>query len=283
MSEMKWAIITGADGGMGTEITRAVAKAGYRIIMACYHPKKAEVVRERLSKETGNPDLEVMAIDLSSMQSVVAFASQILERNLPISLLMNNAGMMETGFHTTSEGFERTVSVNYMGPYLLTRKLIPLMVRGARIVNMVSCTYAIGKLDFPDFFHRGKTGTFWRIPVYSNTKLALLLFTFELSEQLREKGISVNAADPGIVSTDIITMHKWFDPLTDIFFRPFIRKPKKGASTAIGLLLDEKEAGATGQLYVNNHRKNLSDKYTNHVQKEQLWEITERALASWLK
>ena len=158
MSEMKWAIITGADGGMGTEITRAVAKAGYRIIMACYHPQKAEVVRERLSKETGNPDLEVIAIDLSSMQSVVAFASQILERNLPISLLMNNAGTMETGFHTTSEGFERTVSVNYMGPYLLTRKLIPLMVRGARIVNMVSCTYAIGKLDFPDFFHRGKTG-----------------------------------------------------------------------------------------------------------------------------
>ena len=109
MSEMKWAIITGADGGMGTEITRAVAKAGYRIIMACYHPKKAEVVRERLSKETGNPDLEVIAIDLSSMQSVVAFASQILERNLPISLLMNNAGTMETGFHTTFEGFERTV------------------------------------------------------------------------------------------------------------------------------------------------------------------------------
>lgn len=160
MSEMKWAIITGADGGMGTEITRAVAKAGYRIIMACYHPKKAEVVRERLSKETGNPDLEVMAIDLSSMQSVVAFASQILERNLPIALLMNNAGTMETGFHTTFEGFERTVSVNYMGPYLLTRKLIPLMVRGARIVNMVSCTYAIGKLDFPDFFHRGKRERF---------------------------------------------------------------------------------------------------------------------------
>lgn len=211
MSEMKWAIITGADGGMGTEITRAVAKAGYRIIMACYHPKKTEVVRERLSKETGNPDLEVMALDLSSMQSVISFVSRISERNLPIALLMNNAGTMETGFHTTSEGFERTVSVNYIGPYLLTRKLIPLMVRGARIVNMVSCTYAIGKLDFPDFFHRGKTGTFWRISVYSNTKLALLLFTFELSEQLREKGITVNAADPGIVSTDIITMHKWFD------------------------------------------------------------------------
>ena len=282
MSEMKWAIITGADGGMGTEITRAVAKAGYRIIMACYHPKKAEVVRGCLSKETGNPDLEVMAIDLSSMQSVVAFASQILERNLPISLLMNNAGTMETGFHTTSEGFERTVSVNYMGPYLLTRKLIPLMVRGARIVNMVSCTYAIGKLDFPDFFHRGKTGTFWRIPVYSNTKLALLLFTFELSEQLREKGITVNAADPGIVSTDIITMHQWFDPLTDIFFRPFIRTPMQGASTAVGLLLDKRLAGKTGTFNLNNHSKPLSDKYINHVQKRLLWDETEKQVKKWL-
>ena len=279
----KLAVITGADGGMGKEITRAVAEAGYHVIMLCYTLFKGEERKNQMILETGNKEIEVRQVDLSSMASVINVADGLLGRGKHIDLLMNNAGTMETGFHTTFEGFERTVSVNYMGPYLLTRKLIPLMVRGARIVNMVSCTYAIGKLDFPDFFHRGKTGTFWRIPVYSNTKLALLLFTFELSEQLREKGISVNAADPGIVSTDIITMHKWFDPLTDIFFRPFIRKPKKGASTAISLLLDEKEAGVTGQLYVNNHQKNLSDKYTNHVQKEQLWEVTERALASWLK
>ena len=86
MNEVKWAIITGADGGMGTEITRAVAKAGYRIIMACYNPRKAETVRQRLIKETGNPHLEVMAVDLSSMKSVVSFAGQILERNLLVSL-----------------------------------------------------------------------------------------------------------------------------------------------------------------------------------------------------
>ena len=93
---------------------------------------------------------------------------------------------METGLHITVDGFERTVSVNYVGPYLLTRKLIPAMVRGARIVNMVSCTYAIGRIELPDFFHRGKVGEFWRIPVYSNTKLALLLFTIELSKLLRD-------------------------------------------------------------------------------------------------
>ena len=212
MNEVKWAIITGADGGMGTEITRAVATAGYHVIMACYNPQKAENVCQRLMKETGNPNLEVLAIDLSSMHSVASFTDRILERKLSISLLMNNAGTMETGFSITNDGFERTVSVNYVGPYLLTRKLVPTMASGARIVNMVSCTYAIGRLDFPDFFHRGKTGNFWRIPVYSNTKLALLLFTFELSEQLREKGITVNAADPGIVSTDIITCLLYTSP-----------------------------------------------------------------------
>jgi len=247
MSEEKWAIITGADGGMGTEITRAVAEAGYHIIMACYRPSKAEPIR------------------------------------LPVSLLMNNAGTMETGLHITDDGFERTVSVNYLGPYLLTRKLLPALTCGARIVNMVSCTYAIGHLDFPDFFRQGRKGSFWRIPVYSNTKLALMLFTIELSERLREKGITVNAADPGIVSTDIITMHQWFDPLTDIFFRPFIRTPKKGASTAVGLLLDEAVAGVSGQLYASSHRKQLSEKYLCHVQQKQLWQETEQALERWLK
>ena len=80
-------------------------------------------------------------------------------------------------------------------------------------------------------------GSFWRIPIYSNTKLALWLFTRKLAEMLKDKGITVNAADPGIVSTNIISMDMWFDPLTDVLFRPFIRTPRQGADTAIRLLL----------------------------------------------
>lgn len=283
MNDIKWAVITGANGGMGIEITRSVAEAGYHVIMACYNPEKAELVRQRLIEETGNRNLEVLELDLSSMDSIISFVNRILERNISISLLMNNAGTMATEFSTTVDGFERTVSVNYLGPYLLTRKLIPVMVRGARIVNMVSCTYPIGSLDFSVFFRKGKKGNFWRIPIYSNTKLALLLFTFELSERLKEHGITVNAADPGIVSTEIIRMQQWFDPLTDIFFRPFIRTPKQGASTAVDLLLDEKWSAVTGQLHVNNRRKILSPRYINHVQKESLWQETERLLEHWLE
>lgn len=282
MDKKKLAVITGADGGMGTEITRAVARAGYRVVMACYNPAKAEVRRRMLVEETGNAGIEVRGIDLASLESVAAFANRLLEQGERISLLMNNAGTMETGLHITNDGLERTVSVNYVGPYLLTRKLLPLMGEGSRVVNMVSCTYAIGKLDFPDFFLRGKKGAFWRIPIYSNTKLALTLFTIDLARRVKERGIVVNAADPGIVSTDIITMHMWFDPLTDILFRPFIRTPRKGAATAISLLLDEEAGQRTGTLNVSCRPKHLSDKYLHHWQMGELWNRTEIVVEKWL-
>ncbi len=280
--EKKLAVITGADGGMGTEITRAVARAGYRVIMACYNLQKGEEKRAMLVADTKNEDIEVWPIDLASLSMVAAFANRLLERGEHLTLLMNNAGTMETGLHITKDGLERTASVNYVGPYLLTRKLLPLMGEGSRVVNMVSCTYAIGRLDFPDFFLRGRKGSFWRIPIYSNTKLALTLFTIGLARRVKERGIVVNAADPGIVSTDIITMHQWFDPLTDIFFRPFIRTPRQGAATAIHLLLDEEAGMRTGTLNVSCHPKLLSEKYLHHPKLDELWQLTERYVEAWL-
>ena len=280
--ERKLAVITGADGGMGMEITRAVALAGYRVVMACCNLEKAEVKKNQLVKDTGNADIEVEFIDLASLASVAAFAEKICAREEKLTLLMNNAGTMETGRHYTEDGLERTVSVNYVGPYLLTRKLLPLMREGSRVVNMVSCTYAVGRLDFPDFFYQGKKGSFWRIPVYSNTKLALTLFTLELADRVKEREIVVNAADPGIVSTDIITMHLWFDPLTDIFFRPFIRTPRQGAATAVGLLLDEEAGKRTGTLNASGHAVRLSKKYLPHVQQKELWNRTEEIVRKWL-
>lgn len=280
--KQKLAVITGADGGMGMEITRAVAAAGYKVIMACRDPEIAEEKRQLIMRETGNIALEIVPVNLASLSSTASFANELLQRGEAITLLMNNAGTMETRRCITEDGLERTVSVNYVAPYLLTRKLLPLMGEGSRIVNMVSCTYAIGKLDFPDFFLRGKKGAFWRIPIYSNTKLALTLFTIALSKKVKEKGIIVNAADPGIVSTKIITMHMWFDPLTDIFFRPFIRTPRQGAATAISLLLDEDAGKRTGTLNVSCHPKQLSEKFFHHVQMKELWDKTEEIVAKWL-
>ena len=280
--KQKLAVITGADGGMGMEITRAVATTGYKVIMACRDPEIAEEKRQLIMRETRNIALEIVPVNLASLSSTASFANELLQRGEVITLLMNNAGTMETRRCITEDGLERTVSVNYVAPYLLTRKLLPLMGEGSRIVNMVSCTYAIGKLDFPDFFLRGKKGAFWRIPIYSNTKLALTLFTIALSKKVKEKGIIVNAADPGIVSTKIITMHMWFDPLTDLFFRPFIRTPRQGAAAAISLLLDEDAGKRTGTLNVSCHPKQLSEKFFHHVQMKELWDRTEEIVAKWL-
>ena len=266
---------------MGTEITRAVASAGYNVIMLCYTAFRGEERRSRLIVDTGNASIKVQRIDLSSLDSVNKVANKLLRKKISIDLLMNNAGTMCTQFTQTEDGIEHTVSVNYLGHYLLTRKLIPLMHEGTRIVSMVSCTYAVGKIT-EHFFTRGKEGSFWRIPIYSNTKLALWLFTRELSERLKDKGIMVNAADPGIVSTNMIRMDMWFDPLTDILFRPFIRSPKKGAQTAIHLLLDEDKAGVTGQMYASCKEKKLKEKYINHPQARQLWDDSEALVKKYL-
>lgn len=283
------AIVTGADGGMGYEETKALAQVGYHVIMACYSPTLAEPRRQQLLQETGLPaeQVEVMGIDLANLATVRAFADSIKERlaahpEQQLQLLMNNAGTMETGRHYTVDGLERTVSVNYVGPYLLTRLLAPLMPRGARIVNMASCVYAIGRLDFPQFFEQGCRGSFWRIAVYSNTKLAITLFSLNMAERLREQGVTVNAVDPGIVSTGIIRMQMFFDPITDLIFRPCIRTPRQGADTAIRLLLEEEKAGITGRFWRTNRDLNLSDKYYHHRQMDELWRLTEERVQKWL-
>ena len=275
------AIITGADGGMGREITRTVAAAGYHVIMVCKDAVRALAVKQKIENDIPLAQIEIMEADFASLASVSALADKLLARGVPVALLMNNAGTMCTSFKQTEDGLETTVSVNYVSPYLLTLKLLPLMAVGARVVNMVSCTYAIGKIE-KAFFGKGCKGCFHRIPIYSNTKLALTLFTLELAERVKAKGITVNAADPGIVSTDIITMHQWFDPLTDIFFRPFIRTPRQGADTAIKLLLSPDIAGETGGVYVSGKRKKLAERIVNHPCRKTLWKDTEEIVKRYL-
>lgn len=271
------AVITGADGGMGQEITAAVAKAGFPVIMACIDAEKAKPVCERIRQASGNSQIEVRAVNLASLASVEAFTAQLLEEGRPVSRLMNNAGILTTPVRRTEDGLETIVSINYVAPYLLTRSLLPLMQSGSRIVNTVSCTYAIGKID-ADFFEKGRSGRFYRIPVYSNTKLALLLFTQELAERLRDKDITVNASDPGIVNTDMIRMQAWFDPLTDIFYRPFIKTPAQGAATAIYLALDEQVGGKSGCCFANCKVKKLPERIRHHTQQKTLWDNTEKLL-----
>ncbi|MCD8268239.1 MAG: SDR family oxidoreductase [Parabacteroides sp.] len=270
-------IITGADGGMGQIITGALAREGYPVVMACKDPDKAAPVCERIRKESGNDQIEVRPVNLASFASVKAFTDRLLTEGRPIDRLMNNAGILTTPVRQTEDGLETIVSVNYAAPYLLTRRLLPLMHAGTRIVNTVSCTYSIGKIK-SDFFRKGKNGRFNRIQVYGNTKLALLFFTRELAGQVKERGITVNAADPGIVSTNMITMNAWFDPLTDVLFRPFIKTPAQGAATAIHLALSPDMAGKSGCCYANCKEVKLPKRILRHPRQRRLWDDTEALL-----
>lgn len=283
MNTNKIAIITGADGDMGMEETRAIAQAGYHTIMACYCPKRAEKKCEKLKQETGNPNIEVIGIDLASLQTVRKFADTIRERFARVDLLMNNAGTLETGRHYTVDGLERTISVNYVGPYLLTRLLLPLMPEGARIVNMASCVHPMGRLNFPEFFEKGCRGCFMRIWPYSNSKLAITLFTLELARRVKKLSITVNAVDPGIVDTGIIRLQMFFDPITDLIFRPIIRTPLQGADTAIHLLLDKGVEGQTGTFNRTRRIVHLGKKYTEHPKMQELWERTEEIVKPFLQ
>ena len=280
----KVAIITGANGGMGYEEAKEALLQGYHTIMACYCPSKSEARRQQMIEETGRYDVEIMALDLSNLQSVRDFADKIKAKFDHIDILMNNAGTLETGYHTTVDGLERTVSVNYVGPYLLTRLQLSLMGKGSRIVNMSSCSFVIGKLRFPEFFTKGRKGFWQRILVYGNTKLAFTLFSLELAKRIKGKGITVNAADPGIVNTKIIHLqNKLLDPLADLFFRPFIRTPRQGADTAIHLMFDEEKEGQTGTFCRSNKIVKLGDKYVHNKQMQELWDETEKIVQTFLE
>lgn len=276
------AIITGADGGMGTHQTLALAKAGFRVIMACYDTEAAEPVRQRIVSESSNEDIEVIGLNLADLSSVHDFAKKVIRRGQRIDILMCNAGCLETHRHTTTDGLEWTVSVNYMGHYLLTRQLLPLMGKGSRVVCMSSCSYLIGRLDMPDFFHRGRKGRWQRFMVYGNTKLALVLFVRHLAEIVKDRGITVNAADPGIVDTGIIRLHNWVDLLTDLIYRPLINTPAQGAATAIHLMLSPDVEGITGGYFKNSHQITLPRRIISHPMTAKLWSESEHIVTPWL-
>ncbi|MBO4646383.1 MAG: SDR family NAD(P)-dependent oxidoreductase [Bacteroidales bacterium] len=269
----KIAIITGADGGMGQEHVRAVSAAGYEVVMACHHPTKGQAICDRLCEETGKP-IRMIPLDLSSFASIYQFVSVIRDNYPEIHLLLNNAGTLLHHAEQTADGVEKTVGVNYLGHYLLTRQLLPLLPDGARIVNMVSLTIRYGKIDH-DIFTPVDQKHFNRFTCYSDSKLALLYFTLDLADELKDRNILVNCADPGIVSTNIIRQgNPLVDKLCDWFFRPIIYQPHKGASTMIHLALSP-EITTSGGCYARKKQVKLKKKMVDNPYRQSLRQKTD--------
>lgn len=152
-------------------------------------------IRNRIVNESGNRKVELLRLDLSSFDSIHRFVEQLDDRE--VGGLVNNAGIMCKEFSVTPDGLETTVGVNYVGPWLLTRLLLPYMGinKISRIINVSSCTFRIGKID--EYFFEPVRENFRRFKAYSASKRAILLYTSELADRLKEKSVVVNARGSG--------------------------------------------------------------------------------------
>lgn len=265
-----WALVTGANGGMGREICSALLAGGRRVIAACRPGARADAFFAALLREAGPGRAKFLPLDLSSFDRVSAAAAEVIAAGEPVDVLVNNAGMLGRRPEVNAQGFDLHHVVNALSPVLLARCLRPALRRGSRVINTVSCTVRIGRIapDFPRPPER-----FNRIARYADSKLALLLLTLWLAREWEPDGIAVNAADPGIVDTPILTMHRWFDPLTDLFFRPLIRAPRRGASTAVFLALDASVSGVTGRLFAGGRVRELPPRLAHHPQADRVRDV----------
>lgn len=227
-------VITGATGAMGSAAVRMMAEKGCPVIMACRDMKRGEACKKKILAELPKANLRVIALDLSSLASVRAFARTLADEGVTLAGLFNNAGVMNRNYKVTEDGLENTVQVNFVSPALLSRWLLPLMEPDGHIVNMVSLTCRIAKID-AHLLKMGE-GDFRQLRTYGKSKLALLLFTIALSQHA---GVHVNMADPGVVNSNMIHMSRWFDPLADAIFRPFCKSPEQGALPAVNALLSD--------------------------------------------
>jgi NAD(P)-dependent dehydrogenase (short-subunit alcohol dehydrogenase family) len=213
----KLAIVTGANSGLGLETARALARKGAKVILACRSRSKAEAAMAELAADGIARDLiEFGACDLSSLASIQAFAEDISSEHARVDLLINNAGVMALPYGKTVDGFEMQFGTNHLGHFALTGLLIDrlLATTGARVVTLSSLTHAYARMRFDDL-HSSRRYHEWQ--AYGRSKLANLLFTFELQRRLEELGSSVIsvAAHPGYARTNLLAPSMAVNPLLE--------------------------------------------------------------------
>lgn len=261
-------IVTGATGGMGAAAVEALAKEGHPVLMACRNLKKAQATRADILSRVPDAKLEIGLVDLASLDSVRGFAESVEPGS--VSALFNNAGVISRGFSITEDGLENTFSVNYFGPSLLTRLLLPKLPQDAHIVNMVSLTCRFVSIDEASL--RPTAKDFRQLITYARAKRAMVSFSQELAR--RYPLLHVNMADPGVVGTDMIDLGWWFDPFADVLVKPFFKTPQSGVQPALRALREEKQ----NRYYVGKQCKAIPARYINSFLDKSIWEETQKII-----
>lgn len=277
----KTAIVTGASAGIGKETALDLARRGARVILACRNLEKAQKVADAIISTTGNNNVEVQYLDTSNLTTVRKFAQGILDTEKELHILVNNAGIRgEPERKLTDDGLELTMATNHYGHFLLTNLLLGLLKKSvpSRVVNVSSDGHLFcPSLDPNDFGYKKRPypGSF---ATYAESKLANILFTLELSEKLRNTGVTTNCLHPGAVNTEILWKGD-YSKLALFFaclFSLMAKDEKLGAQTIIYLAVSEEVENVTGKYFCDCKERKPSKQAQDHGLAKKFWDFSEQ-------
>jgi len=266
-------IITGANSGIGKATAFGLAKMGASIVMLCRNEKKGKNALKEIKDNTGNQFIELMIADLQDHDSIRLFAQNYKSTHDKLHVLINNAGIMKKKRETNNLDHETTFATNNLGHFLLTNLLLEMLQSSApaRIINVSSGSHKRGKLDFNNLMLEQKYG---RFKAYNNSKLANILFTYELARRLEDSGVTVNVVHPGAARTNF---GREFSERTRKFlklFKRFTISAEEGAKTSIFLASSPEVENITGKYWIKCKQvKSSKYSYNTSIQKR-LWDVS---------
>jgi len=270
----KTALITGGTSGIGKATAVALAAMGADVVIVGRNPERGEAAVEDIRVQSHSESVELMLADLSVQAEVRRLAEEFQGRHDRLDVLANNAGLVHSRRTETPDGIETTLAINHLAPFLLTNLLLDLLKKSApsRVITVSSEAQRLGNMDFDDIQSTRKYKGF---PVYGMTKLANIMFTYELAERLRGTFVSANCVHPGSVSTNFGKNNG--GPIA-LFFRlgkPFMRSPEQGADTLIWLASSPEVEGISGKYFSDRKEIEAKEAAYDEGARRRLWEISE--------
>jgi retinol dehydrogenase 12 len=269
----KVCVVTGATSGIGLVTAETLARQGATLVVVGRNPERGAATVSRIQQETGNAAVELMVADLSAQAQVRRLASEIQHRFARLDVLVNNAGALFERRQLSQDGIEMTFALNHLAYFLFTNLLLDALKASAsaRIVNVSSEAHRRARLDFADLQGQHRYSG-WR--AYARSKLANILFTYELARRLEGTGIVANALHPGLVATNFGRNNR---SLTAMLFRVLqlaAISPEEGAQTIIYLATSPEVEGSTGGYFVKQKAVRSSQVSYDRTAAERLWQVS---------
>ena len=270
----KTVLITGGTGGIGRAAAIGLASMGARVGITGRDRARAELAAAAISRESGNPAVDVFVADMSSQAEVHRLAGEVLAAYPHLDVLVNNVGGFWASRHVTADGLEHTFAVNHLAAFLLTNLLLDRLKASApaRIVTVSSGAQSMGRIDFDDLQGAGE---YSGQKAYNQSKLASVMFTYELARRLEGTRVTATVLHPGVVSTgfgaeDPSLIFKVIVP----FVRPFMKSPARGAETPIYLASSPEVEGVTGRYFANRKASQSQKSSYDTATTARLWQVS---------